>query len=543
MARELSTYHARTRTHGVNPFVYWPTRLAVQPVLMLLFWLKRIGREHIPASGGVILAPNHRSFLDPWVVGICLRRPVYFVAKQELFQKRWMGWFLNSLGAFPIRRGEADAEAMETARLLVERGQAVLIFPEGTRIRRGSLGDAKRGVGRLALETGAPVVPIAVLGTERARRAFIIRPCKVRVRCGRPLTFPRVESPSAHLATEVTARIWPCVELQYEWLGGLPALRTAAVVGAGPMGTALASLLAKAGLEVELGCRTREHAERIVAANANAARLPGVQLPDGVTARPVSKIEFQAVDLVVFAVPSRDLPAAVGEVAASIGRRTAVLVCSKGLVAPLAMRPSEYVAERVLARGVAALAGPAHAAEAATGAATLVVASDDANLRRQLVRLFEKAGAGVEETDDVVGTELAATAKNVAALAAAASAAVHRVNDAGAAASGVFAEAYALALHDGARPETFVGTAGVGDLVATVIAEGSRNRRAGEMLAHGARPDEIRARLGETPEALDSAKLLQQALERRALPASDTTELAALVEGRIAAPDWVAAAH
>jgi glycerol-3-phosphate dehydrogenase (NAD(P)+) len=543
MARELSTYHARTRTHGVNPFVYWPTRLAVQPVLMLLFWLKRIGREHIPASGGVILAPNHRSFLDPWVVGICLRRPVYFVAKQELFQKRWMGWFLNSLGAFPIRRGEADAEAMETARLLVERGQAVLIFPEGTRIRRGSLGDAKRGVGRLALETGAPVVPIAVLGTERARRAFIVRPCKVRVRCGRPLTFPRVESPSAHLATEVTARIWPCVELQYEWLGGLPALRTAAVVGAGPMGTALASLLAKAGLEVELGCRTREHAERIVAANANAARLPGVQLPDGVTARPVSKIEFQAVDLVVFAVPSRDLPAAVGEVAASIGRRTAVLVCSKGLVAPLAMRPSEYVAERVLARGVAALAGPAHAAEAATGAATLVVASDDANLRRQLVRLFEKAGAGVEETDDVVGTELAATAKNVAALAAAASAAVHRVNDAGAAASGVFAEAYALALHDGARPETFVGTAGVGDLVATVIAEGSRNRRAGEMLAHGALPDEIRARLGETPEALDSAKLLQQALERRALPASDTTELAALVEGRIAAPDWVAAAH
>jgi glycerol-3-phosphate dehydrogenase (NAD(P)+) len=543
MARELSTYHARTRTRGVNPFVYWPTRLAVQPVLMLLFWLKRIGGEHIPAEGGVILAPNHRSFLDPWVVGICLRRPVYFVAKQELFQKRWMGWFLNSLGAFPIRRGESDAEAMETARLLVERGQAVLIFPEGTRIRRGSLGEPKRGVGRLALDTGAPVVPIAVLGTERARRGFIIRPCKVRVRCGRPLTFPHVERPSAHLADEVTARIWPCVELQYEWLGGLPALRTAAVVGAGPMGTALASLLARAGLEVELGCRTREQAERIAGANANEDRLPGVELPDRVTPRPVSKIEFQAVDLVVFAVPSRDLPAAVGEVAASIGRRTAVLVCSKGLVAPLAMRPSEYVAERVLARGVAALAGPAHAAEAATGAAALVVASEDADLRRQLVRVFEKAGAGVEETDDVVGTELAATAKNVAALAAAASAAVHRVNDAGAAASGVFAEAYALALHDGARPETFAGTAGVGDLVATVIAEGSRNRRAGEMLAHGARPDEIRARLGETPEALDSAALLQQALERRALPASDTTELAALVEGRIEAPDWVAAAH
>ena len=542
MARDLTTYHARTRTRGVNPFVYWPTRIVLQPLLMLLFWLKRVGREHIPADGGVIIAPNHRSFLDPWVVGICLRRPVYFVAKRELFQRRWMGWFLNSLGAFPIRRGESDEEAMETARQLVARGEAILIFPEGTRICRGSLGDPKRGVGRLALETGAPVVPVAVKGTERARRGFIIRPCKVAVRCGRPLTFPRVDKPSAHLASEVTARIWPCVELQYEWLGGIPALRTAAVVGAGPMGTALASLLARAGLEVELGCRTREQAERIAIAGENHDRLPGIALPDGISARPVSKIEFQAVDLVVFAVPSRDLPAAVGEVAASIGRRTAVLVCSKGLVRPFGMRPSEYVAERVLARGVAALAGPAHAAEAAIGDAALVVASEDADLRRQLVRLFEKAGAGVEETNDVVGTELAACGKNVAALAASA-AAVHRMNDAGAAASRVFAEVHALALQEGARTETFTGTAGVGDLVATVIAEGSRNRRAGEMLGRGMRPDEIRASLGETPEALDAVPLLQTRFERRGLPAEAVTELAALVDGRTDRPESVASAH
>ena len=542
MARDLSVYHARTRTRGVNPFVYWPTRIVLQPVLMLLFWLKRIGREHIPADGGVILAPNHRSFLDPWVVGICLRRPVYFLAKQELFRKRWMGWFLNSLGAFPVKRGESDEQAMETARLLVERGNVLLIFPEGTRIRRGSLGDPKRGVGRLALQTGAPVVPVAVTGTERARRGFIIRPCKVRVRCGRPLTFPLVDQPSAHLAGEVTARIWPCVELQYEWLGGMPALRTAAVVGAGPMGTALASLLARAGLEVELGCRTKEQAERIADAGSNDDRLPGVELPAGVSARPVSKIEFQAVDLVVFAVPSRDLPAAVGEVAASIGRRTAVVVCSKGLVRPFGMRPSEYVAERVVARGVAALAGPAHAAEAATGSASLVVASEDPDLRRQLVRLFEKAGTGVEETDDVVGAELAACGKNVAALAASA-AAVHHVNDAGAVASRVFEEVHALARREGARTETFTGTAGVGDLVATVIAAGSRNRRAGEMLAHGARPDEIRAALGETPEALDAVPLLEKVLERRGLPALAVTELATLVEGREQGPERAAAAR
>ena len=191
---------------------------------------------------------------------------------------------------------------------------------------------------------------------------------------------------------------------------------------------------------------------------------------------------------------------------------------------------------------MAALAGPAHAVEAASGAAAFVVASQDADLRRQLVRLFEKAGAGVEETDDLVGAELAACAKNVAALAAAA-AAVHRLNDAGAAAAGVFAEVHALALHDGARTETFAGTAGVGDLVATVIADGSRNRRAGEMLAHGVRPDEIRARLGETPEALDAVALLQQALERRVLPAAAVTELAALVDGAHPGPRVVAAAR
>jgi glycerol-3-phosphate dehydrogenase (NAD(P)+) len=222
MARDLTVYHVRTRTRGVNPYVYWPTRIVLQPLMMLLFWLKRIGREHIPTEGGAILAPNHRSFLDPWVVGVCLRRPVYFVAKRELFEKRWMGWFLNSLGAFPIRRGESDEEAMETARTLVERGNVLLIFPEGTRHRNGSLGNPKRGVGRLALETGAPIIPVAVHGTERARRGLIIRPCKVRVRCGRPLTFPRLERPSANLAREVTARIWPCVQIQYAWLGGQP---------------------------------------------------------------------------------------------------------------------------------------------------------------------------------------------------------------------------------------------------------------------------------------------------------------------------------
>src|SRR6201999_2625017 len=237
--------------------------------MTIYFRLARIGRHNIPSHGGLLLAANHRSFLDPFVIGCCVRRPVYFVAKQELFKNPLYGWFLNCLGAFPIKRGEADEESMKTARMLLERGEAIVIFPEGTRIRRGALRSPKRGVGRLALESGVPVVPIAVHGSDRARRGWIFRPVKVKVRAGRPLTFPRVENPSPHLAGEVTARIWPCVELQWEWLRGPPAMRKAAVVGGGSAGTALAILLARAGMDVQLGARNPAAVDRMADAHEN----------------------------------------------------------------------------------------------------------------------------------------------------------------------------------------------------------------------------------------------------------------------------------
>jgi 1-acyl-sn-glycerol-3-phosphate acyltransferase len=217
---DLSRYHERTRTKGVNKPLFWATRVLLGTAIRVYFSLERTGRANIPRKGPLILAANHRSFLDPFIIGCCLRRPVYFVAKKELFDKRWQGWLLNRLGAFPIRRGESDEAAMATARGVLERGGALVIFPEGTRIRTGDLGRPKRGVGRLALETGAPVVPIALMGTENARRGLKIRPVWVRVRCGKPLTFPRVEHPSPRLADEVTQRLWPCIQLQWNWLGG-----------------------------------------------------------------------------------------------------------------------------------------------------------------------------------------------------------------------------------------------------------------------------------------------------------------------------------
>jgi 1-acyl-sn-glycerol-3-phosphate acyltransferase len=215
-----SRLHARARGRGVNPVVYWLVRAIVQPIFHVYFRMARIGREHLPASGPVIIAANHRSFLDPFVIGTITRRPIYYVAKLELFRHPVVGWLLSSLGAFPVHRGAGDRDMLGTAKAILARGDVVLIFPEGTRTRPGPPGRPKRGVGRLALETGAPVVPVAVIGTEDVRRGWRFRPRRVRIRIGRPQTFPQAPQASPQLAASVTDRIWPEVLEQWRLLGG-----------------------------------------------------------------------------------------------------------------------------------------------------------------------------------------------------------------------------------------------------------------------------------------------------------------------------------
>ena len=535
-------YHAYARRRGVNWPLYLLARLILQPALWLWLRLSRVGREHVRGiEGGVIIASNHRSFLDPFVIGVTLpwRRPMQYVAKVELFESRWRGWILSRVGAFPIRRGQSDETAMETARLVLERGGTVCIFPEGTRIRQGSLGTPKRGVGRLALETGAAVVPIAVHGTEQVRRGWRIRPRKVRLRVGRPVTFPRTEHPSPAIAATVTARIWPNVELQWEWLGGLPPLRKAAVIGAGSWGTAMAVLLARGGLDVQLGTRSQEKAAEIAAKRLNARYLPGVSLPETVSVKRASEIELAGVDLVCLAVPSAALPAAVGSLGDRIGSRAAVLLLTKGLVQPLGQLPSDYVGERIRARSIASLGGPAHAREAAAGMAALVLGSSDEDLRAQLGEVFDRAGLVCERSDDVAGVEMAGVAKNAASLGAAAAEA-HGLNAAGIAAATIWRECVAYALARGARLDTFTGLAGVGDLTATVLAPGSRNRRAGELLGAGVAADQIPGQIGQASEGLDSVPLLAEAVARAGIEAPGLDGLAALISGRIDPGEWVA---
>lgn len=538
----FQAYHRYTREQGVNWAMYLIVRVIFTPIFLVWFRLARAGRKNAAGiEGGLIVAANHRSFLDPFVIGAGLPwlRPMNYVAKVELFEPRWQGWLLNRLGAFPIRRGQSDEEAMKTARLVVERGGTVCIFPEGTRIRSGSLATPKRGVGRLALQTGASVVPVAVWGTEHVRRGWRIRPKKVIVRLGTPVSFDRVERPSPALAAAVTSRIWPSIELQWEEIGGLPPMRRAAVIGAGSWGTAIAVLLARGGLEVQLGTRSAARAREIAASRSNDRYLEGVRLPEAIKIRPYDEIELAGVDLVCLAVPSKALPEVTHALADRLGERAALLLLSKGFVAPEGELPSAYVGKRVTARATASLGGPAHAREAISGSAALVLGSRDPDLRAQLGAVFDTAGLVCERSADVVGVEIAGAAKNAAALAAAAAEA-HGLNAAGIAAATIWQECIAYARSLGAEHDTFAGLAGVGDLTATVLAPGSRNRRAGELLGEGTAVAEIPRRIGQASEAMDSVPLMAETIARAGGPADGLLALASLVRGDIDVEAWLA---
>ncbi len=162
-----------TRTYSAVAALSWP-------ILVVVYRLRARGRENIPSEGGFVLACNHMSSFDPWPLGLPLwpRRFLRFMAKSELY------WFpltliLNGAGAFPVRRGQADTEAIETAVQLARAGHVVAMFPEGTRRRKGLVkrfeARPRSGAARIALEAGVPLVPAAVRGTDHLRRLAAIR--------------------------------------------------------------------------------------------------------------------------------------------------------------------------------------------------------------------------------------------------------------------------------------------------------------------------------------------------------------------------------
>jgi 1-acyl-sn-glycerol-3-phosphate acyltransferase len=175
--------------------IYWIARALVRCFFRVVGSWQVEGRQNVPAEGALILAPNHLSYLDPPLVGCALQRPVWFMAKVELFRRAPAAWFMTALHSFPVQRGTGDRAALKRTLDLLAAGKAVALFPEGTRSQTGELGEPELGIGMIALRSGAPVVPMAIAGTDSVypRDAKLPRRGKIRLRIGKPLHFPTPE--------------------------------------------------------------------------------------------------------------------------------------------------------------------------------------------------------------------------------------------------------------------------------------------------------------------------------------------------------------
>jgi|SRR5215204_1714437 len=203
-AEHFEGFHARTRSRRPD-WVYDAVRVLLTPYLLLFYRARCIDSDNVLPDGPVIIAPNHFSFLDHFFVAVYLRRKVHFMAKSQLFKPPLQFVFTHG-GVFPVRRGHHDDEAFKTAHAVLDRGDVVVMYAEAGRSRSGELGKPRHGLGRLVLESGAPVVPTAIAGTERARDWRRLRFPKVTVQFGEPLRFEHVAEPTreqAQAASEV----------------------------------------------------------------------------------------------------------------------------------------------------------------------------------------------------------------------------------------------------------------------------------------------------------------------------------------------------
>lgn len=180
---------ARSSRWSAGPVVFRISRGIIRGLLRLFFGFTVVGRHHEPQAGPVIVVSNHLSDLDPLVIGSALSRPVSYMAKEELFKPPLLRWWITACGGFPVRRGEPDRRAFRTALEVLRRGGVLVMFPEGTRGRDRALRPPEPGAAMLALRTGAPLLPAAILGTDLVfpRDARRLRRSRITVRLGPPI--------------------------------------------------------------------------------------------------------------------------------------------------------------------------------------------------------------------------------------------------------------------------------------------------------------------------------------------------------------------
>ena len=215
-AELFAPVHERIRNHEAN-WMYEAVRMVLTPIVVLFFRGRAISSDKVPAYGPVILAPNHFSNMDHFFMAAFIRRRVSFVAKSQLY---FINPFLDKVflwgGVLPIRRGARDEEGFITMRKVLERGGSIVMYAEGGRSRSGDLSDTvKPGIGRLALETGAPIVPVAIYGSAKARNWKRGQLPKVTVQYGDPFRYEKVEAPTREQSQAVAEEIFADVRTLY----------------------------------------------------------------------------------------------------------------------------------------------------------------------------------------------------------------------------------------------------------------------------------------------------------------------------------------
>ena len=207
-------FHERARRRGPSG-VYDAVRVVSSLYAWSLLRARAGGAQNVPETGAAILAPNHFSYMDHFLIGLFIRRKVRFMGKSQLFS-RGIQWIYMQGGVFPVRRGARDEETFITAETILARGGVVAMYPEGGRSRTGSLAEqARPGIGRLALESGAPVVPIAILGSSKIRNWKRLRFPRVRVHYGEPLRFETEPEPTRERQQQIADEIFAQIRALY----------------------------------------------------------------------------------------------------------------------------------------------------------------------------------------------------------------------------------------------------------------------------------------------------------------------------------------
>jgi 1-acyl-sn-glycerol-3-phosphate acyltransferase len=215
-AEYFDQFHVAAR-RGVG-WTYTFVRILVTLPTLLLWRPRAIGVANVPKTGPLVLAPNHFSQMDHFFTGLYLRRKIRFMAKSQLFGPPVLTYIYKHGGVFPVRRGHRDEEAFRTASVILDQGGMLLVYAEGGRSRSGELGEPRAGIGRIALESGAPVIPVAIHGSATVRGWKRFRFPKVTVQFGEPLAFAREDSPDRERQLEVAGEIFAKVREMYAGL-------------------------------------------------------------------------------------------------------------------------------------------------------------------------------------------------------------------------------------------------------------------------------------------------------------------------------------